>query len=101
MAEPFDIYTDAFKIASSPWGTCVVFGVIPAPINVESTGQPTDLGAIRISNEQVKVLIFGLWRSVQQLEEQFGIPIDVSKQVTDQLGIPRENWDLFWTQEGD
>ena len=101
MAEPFDIYSDFFKIANSPWGTSVVFGVMPAPINADSVGEPVDLGAIRISNAQAKVLIFGLWQSMQQLEEQFDTHVDVSKQVTDQLGIQRGIWDLFWKREGD
>ena len=99
MVEPFDVYTDAFKLASSPWGTSVVFGVVPAPINVSGTPEPTDLGAVRMSNEHAKVLIFALWQSLQQLKDQFGLRLEVSEAVTDQLGIPREQWDLFWARE--
>jgi hypothetical protein len=98
MAEPFDIYSDAFKISSNPLGTCVVFGLAPAPFS-DASGLPTDLGAVRMSNQQLKITIFALWDNLKQMEASFGGQTEVPEQVTDQLEIPRDIWDSFWAHE--
>ncbi len=98
MVEIFDVYFDAFKISSGPWGTNLVFGLAPAPF-LDAPEQPTDLGVVRMSNEQLKVLTFALWDNLKQLEAGFGTHVDVSEQVTDQLEIPRDIWDSFWAHE--
>lgn len=98
MADQFDVYFDAFKISSGPWGTCVVFGLAPAPFT-DTPEQPVDLGAVRMSNEQLKVLTFALWDNLKQLEDGFGVHIDVPEQIVDQLEIPKDIWDAFWAHE--
>ncbi len=105
MAEPFDFYSDAFTITTTPWGANLSFQLRDAhpvpPSDGAPVERPTPLGTIRMSNEHLKVMVFMLMRQIKRQENmtgvQFGIPID----VLNQLGIPREDWDALWTLEGD
>ena len=95
MAEPFDVYADTFKIASSPMGTYVGFGTL-SPRFPEEAEEPVALGIVRMSNLQMKLLIFSLWDSMTDLERDFDFSVNVPNRVTDLLGIPRDRWDVFW-----
>ena len=64
MAEPFDVYSDGFTISTNPWGTNLVFGLLPAQPSLGSDEEGTHLGTVRMSNEYLKVVAFALWRNV-------------------------------------
>ena len=110
MAEPFDVYSDAFALSTTPWGTSLVFGLSPAVLpsapaeestqlgTVPMSIEPMQLGTVRMSNEHLKVVVFALWRNVLLHEENMGVQLGVPVQVLDQLGIPKDGWDSLWTQ---
>ncbi len=100
MAEPFDVYSDGFTISTNPWGTNLVFGLLPAEPSPGFDAEATHLGTVRVSNEYLKVVAFALWRNVMLHEESIQAELSISPQVLDQLGIPREVWDSFWAQTG-
>ena len=98
MVERFDVYFDAFNISVGPLGTSLALGLAAASL-FDGSEDPTDLGVVRMSNEQLKLLAFALWDNVKELEASLGTHFDVSKEVTDQLELPRDIWDSFWAHE--
>ena len=100
MDETFDVYADNFTIASSPMGTYVAFAAL-SPHFSEGEREPVVLGAVRMSNLQMKLLIFSLWDSMASLEREFDFSVSVPNRVTELLGIPRDRWDAFWGHDAE
>ena len=100
MTEPFDIYTDAFTVSITPWGSNISFSLREAHPTPAAIREPTLLGTIRMSNEHLKTMVFMLRRQMMQQEQGSGTQCEVPMQVLNQLGIPREDWDAHWAQRG-
>ena len=96
MAEPFEVYSDAFTITVSAWGANLSFQLREAHPEATSIRQPDRLGTVRMSNEHLKVLAFILRRQVMQYEQQQGVRCDVPVQILAQMGIAPEDWNAFW-----
>jgi hypothetical protein len=99
MPEPFDVYTDSFQVTLGAWGATLNFSLSsntpPAP---GAQPQSTPLGAVRTSLEHLKVMSFMLKRQISQFEAGQQITIELPTQVLSATGIPKEDWDAFWTQ---
>ena len=96
MAEPFEVYCDAFTITVSAWGANLTFQLREAHPEATSIKQPERLGTVRMSNEHLKALTFLLRRQVIQYEQQQGVRCDLPVQVLSQMGIAPEDWDALW-----
>ena len=100
MSDPFDIYSDVFAISITPWGANLSFQLREAHPTTVSPKQPEQLGTVRMSNEHLKTLIFMCSRQLKKFERDNGVQCQVPTQVLAQLGIAREDWDIFWQHEG-
>lgn len=96
MADPFDIYADAFTITVTAWGANLSFQLGDAHPSPQTIRQPDRLGTVRMSIEHLKTMVFMLKRQVQLHEQNNGVTVEVPTQVLSQLGIAREDWDAFW-----
>ena len=96
MAEPFEIYADAFTITVSAWGANMSFQLREAHPEATSIKQPELLGTVRMSNEHLKAMVFMLRRQILQYESDQGVSCEVPTQVLAQMRIAREDWDSFW-----
>ena len=103
--EPFDVYTDSFVVATSVWGTNLIFDV-REPHPTSATGSATSslsrrLGTVRMSNEQLKVLVFMCYRHMTRQEGELGFEYDLPEEILNQLSIPVDEWNNFWSLEED
>ena len=96
MPEPFEIYTDAFTITVSAWGSNMSFQLREAHPEATSIKQPERLGTVRMSTEHLKAMIFLMRKQVLLYEQGQGVRHDLPTQVLSQMQIPREDWDAFW-----
>ena len=105
MAEPFDAYADAFTITISPWGSHLRFGLRAIPEEPPLTEHEREtinaLGAVRMSNEHMKVMVFMLRRQVALFERSVGSRYEVPPTVLAALNIQPEDWNAFWSTEGE
>ena len=101
MPEPFDLYSDAFTVTITPWGANMSFQLRPAhpvPLSDGASADPlTQLGTIRMSNEHLKAMVFIIKRHLSQLEHESGVQHNVPADLLEQLGIPTDEWDEFWS----
>lgn len=100
MPERFDLYSDAFVVTNNQWGVSLSFQLQQAHPAPATPPQPTDLGTIRMSNEHLKAMTFILRRQMLRHEEESGIQYNVPTAILSQLGIAKEDWDVFWSREG-
>ena len=100
MPEPFDVYTDAFVVTITPFGTNMSFQLKEAHPTPGTIGQPSLLGTIRMSNEHLKTMAFILRRHLIQYEQSLGTRCEVPRQILSQLQIAPEDWDTFWQDGG-
>ena len=100
MSEPFDIYADAFVVTLTPWGANLSFQLHEAHPAPQRESPSTRLGTVRMSIEHLKTMIFMLKQQVLLHEGNHGVSVDVPTQVLAQLGIAREDWDVFWRSNG-
>ncbi len=96
MAEPFDVYADAFLVTVTPFGANVTFEIRDPHPNPSSPQVTTRLGTVRMSVEHLKLVVMMMRNQVKLSEEQLGVRFDVPTQILSQLRIAREDWDAFW-----
>jgi len=97
MAEPIDVYSDAFQLNTGPFGATLNFGVSPAtPVAPGKVAQPETLATIRTSLENLKLMTFVLRRQIMLHEQQTGVNIQVPTQVLHSLSISPEDWESLW-----
>ena len=95
MAELFDVYSDNMRVSTTPWGSSLIFGLNAIP-PVDSDESLTNLGIVRMSNEQLKVAVFLLWHNMLQHEQNVGARCDVPTKVLEGGGVDIQQWDRFW-----
>jgi hypothetical protein len=101
MPEPFDLYTDAFTISVTPWGSNLTFGIRP-PHPEPGVDQPSEtIGVVRMSNEHLKVMVYLLQRQMISFEETFAGRFHVPEMVLAALGISLQDWENFWGGQGE
>ena len=96
MPEHFDVYSDSVMVTLTPWGGSVTFNLGEAHPAPGSPTAPTQLGTVRMSNEQLKVMIFVIRRQLVEHEMRQGVQYDVPVRVLSQLGVAPEDWNAFW-----
>ena len=101
MPEPFDLYTDAFTISVTPWGSNLTFGLRP-PHPVPGADQSNEtVGVVRMSNEHLKVMVYLLQRQMISFEQAFAGRCHVPDRVLAALGISPQDWENFWGGQGE
>lgn len=97
MAEPVDIYSDAFQLNTGPYGACLNFMLSPStPPAPGKMAQSDTLATVRMSLEHLKLMTFVLRRQIMSHEQQTGVDIQVPSQVLNSLAISVEDWDSLW-----
>ena len=94
--EPFDVYSDAFTVTITPFGTNLSFAVREAHPSPSKPPQSEHLGTVRMSTEHLKTLIWICRKQIRQVEGQMGVRAEVPRQLLNQLGIPPDDWEDFW-----
>jgi len=97
MPELFDEYVDQFTMGGGPYG--VVLNLkrsSPKPVAPGSAPQAEDIGAIRMSLEHFKMMVFIMKRQVDDIERQLGVEIPLPVQLMNALKIAPEDWQGFW-----
>jgi hypothetical protein len=94
MPEPDvpEFYVDQFTVSLGAFGGAMTFGLTaphPAPGQMQP---PKDIVRLRMSLEHAKIMAMILRRQVKAFEEQFGVPINIPRQVYNGLGISQEDW---------
>ena len=98
---PFDVYSDYVSYWMTHWGTSISF-FRQQPIPDENGARQADfLGAIRMSNEHLKVLLFNIVRTVKWEEARTGANYDATDEILAQYGVSREGWQHFWQVAGE
>ena len=102
MPDPFDIYVDTYQVSTTPFAGTINFMVTSAMPPMPGTPPKTDqLGSVRLSLENMKVLAFFLYRQIKQHESTLGVKIDVPRQVLNTLQIGPEDWEGFWKRSSE
>lgn len=101
MSEPFDIYSDSIVVTVGAWGSNLSFQLQEAHPSPPTVTQPKRLGTVRMSVEHLKAMAFILRRQVTQYERSHGMKYDVPTSLLSQMGIAPEDWDAFWSNQGD
>lgn len=96
MGEPIDAYSDQFMMTTTSWGANLSFLVnAPHPEPTKPVAAEK-VATIRMSNEHLKVMAMVIVRQIKKMESDTGIKIEVDPHVLNNLGIAREDWDIFW-----
>jgi hypothetical protein len=96
MAEPFDVYADAFLITVTPLGANMSFEVREAHPSAQRVQTTTRLGTVRTSIEHLKLMAVMIVRQIKIIEEQGGVKYPVPTNILAQIQIAPEDWDVFW-----
>ena len=97
--QPFDEYSDNFTVTITPFGANLSFAVREAHPSAGRVSQSTHLGTIRMSIEHLKTMVVVLRRQIRTVEESTGVRAEVPMDVLNQLGIPPEDWQTFWSTD--
>ena len=98
MPDPFDAYTDAFKVTVTPFGANLSFQLREAHPTPHEAPKLETLGTVRMSVEHLKLMAVMIRNQIRRSEEQTGITFQVPTNVLTQLGIPPEDWTAFWNR---
>jgi hypothetical protein len=100
MPDPFDAYADQTLIFLGPYGCALnCFRSPNRPMPAGPGAQATELGAIRMSLEHLKVVAYLLAKQIDATEKQRGIMTPVTYSTLNNSGISPEDWDNFWAKQ--
>ncbi len=98
--KPLDIYADAYQVSSSPYAATINFSLSsPLPLAPGAPPKVDHLVSIRLSLENLKLLAFFMCRQVQQHEQNYGVDIQLPRQVLNAAQIGPEDWQAFWKRD--
>ncbi len=87
-----DLYSDQFRINTTPYGASLVFArSLPDP----NPGQPPrakDQVVVRMSLEHLKVMIMVLRKNLKGYEQQSGVSVELPFDMLNNLGMSKEDW---------
>jgi hypothetical protein len=93
MPEPIpEFYIDQFRVTVGPFGGAMTFGLSdphPSPGQIQP---PQDTVRIRMSLEHMKVMAMLMKRQVKAYEEQTASPVNIPRQVYNNMGLSQEDW---------
>ena len=97
MNEPIDVYSDQFQFNLNPVGCVLNFMISdPVPPAPGSPPKAQRVASIRMSVENLKVLVFLLQRQIRLVENQTGVKAELPIQVLNSMQISPEDWNGFW-----
>ncbi len=100
--KPFDVYADTYQVSTNPWGVTINFMLSdPMPVAPGTPPKVANVGHLRLSLENLKVLVFLMHRQVKQHEQNLGVNIQIPRQVLNALQISVEDWRPFWGEPGE
>ena len=93
MPEPIpEFYIDQIRLTVAPFGAAMTFGLSdphPSPGQIQP---PQDTVRIRMSLEHMKVMAMMMKRQIKAFEEQAASPINIPRQVYNNMGLSQEDW---------
>ncbi|MBI1847111.1 MAG: hypothetical protein HY294_03970 [Candidatus Rokubacteria bacterium] len=92
MADIPEFYIDQFRVGVSPWGAAMTCGLSDPHPNPGQAVPVQDLVRLRMSLEHLKVMAMILRRQLKAYEDGTGVPINIPRQVYNQLGLSSEDW---------
>lgn len=95
MPEIPRIYADSVEFIPSAYGLILKFKRRP-PISGPAAPPPEDVAYIDMSWEHAKIMVFVLWRHIQEVERKLGVSFPVPSRVLSELRVGREDWDTLW-----
>ena len=90
--EILDVYSDQFRVNTSPYGASLVFARTQLD---QPAGQPArskDQVVVRMSLEHLKVMVMVLRKNLKGYEERTGVTIELPFDVLNSLGMSKEDW---------
>ncbi len=102
-----DVFTDGFQPRLGPYGCDLLFTlteqpevVLPRPPGVPEPPQawkpPKNLVNVRMTPQHLKVMVFLLWKQINNAENQMGVRFDVPKAIMDASNVDEPQWNAFW-----
>ncbi len=99
--KPFDVYADAYQVTTNPYGVTINLMLSdPMPVAPGSPPKVANVGHLRLSLENLKLLAFLMHRQVKQHEQNLDVNIQIPRQVLNALQISPEDWQPFWGERG-
>ncbi len=93
MPEPIpEFYIDQFRVTVGPFGGAMTFALSdphPSPGQIQP---PQDTVRIRMSLEHMKVMAMLIKRQIKAYEEQAAAPVNIPRQVYNNMGLSQEDW---------
>ena len=87
-----EFYADQFRVTVGPFGCAMTFGVTDPHPNPGQIQPPQDHARVRMSLEHMKVMAMLIKRQLKAYEEQMASPINIPRQVYNNMGLSQEDW---------
>ncbi len=86
-----DVYSDQFRINTTPYGASLVFAKTQADT---PAGQPRskDQAIVRMSLEHLKVMVMVLKKNLKGYETRTGITVELPFDMLNSMGLSKEDW---------
>jgi hypothetical protein len=91
MPEIPEFYVDQFRMNLNPYGAAITFG-LASPNPTTGQAQVNDTFLVRMSLEHMKVMAMILKKNLKAYEEQLQAPINLPRQILNQMGLSNEDW---------
>ena len=86
-----EFYVDQFRMNLNPYGGAVTLG-LATPNPTTGQAQVNDTLLVRMSLEHMKVMAMILKKNLKGYEEQLQAPINLPRQILNQMGLSNEDW---------
>ncbi|MGH2398099.1 MAG: hypothetical protein ACRDFW_14225 [bacterium] len=87
-----DVYSDQFRISTSPYGATLVFAKTQADQPVGQPARTKDQVIVRMSLEHLKVMIMVLRKNLKGHEQRTGVSVELPFDMLNSLGLSKEDW---------
>lgn len=90
--EILDVYSDQFRINTSPYGASLVFARTQLDQPAGQMPRGKDQVVVRMSLEHLKVMVMVLRKNLKGYEERTGVTVELPFDVLNSLGMSKEDW---------
>jgi hypothetical protein len=87
-----EFYIDQFRVTVAPFGGAMTFGLNDPHPSPGQTQPPKDTVRLRMSLEHMKAMVMLMKRQLKAYEEQAMSPINIPRQVYNNMGLSQEDW---------
>lgn len=87
-----DVYSDQFRINTSPYGATLVFAKTQSDVPAGQAPRSKDQVVVRMSLEHLKVMVIVLKKNLKGYEQRTGITVELPFDMLNSLGLSKEDW---------